>query len=155
DGYFFFSKPLSAVCCYILPLYYSLQTVPTKKGNAKTRVIVTWMLMGLLSLIEALMPIGRVHFYYEAKIALCLWLVHPVSDGATLIYQAWIREWAAKYFNTATLDSTVGKYLGIGATALRKAVFTAFKTVTGHQLYTVEEAEEADWDKDLREKKQK
>ncbi len=93
-----------------------------------------WIVYGCLTLIESVLAsiFPLVSYYYLAKSALLLWLVHPSSEGALKVYENIIKKYLKKY--QPTIDE---KLAPIQRFDSQEFVKNTLKTLTMNTINTI------------------
>jgi receptor expression-enhancing protein 5/6 len=94
---------------FVYPAYMSLKALEGGKnvdGNA-TQWMTYWILFCSLTLIESTFPFVTEHFkwYYLVKIVTVIYLYHPKTNGAEMLYTSAIRPYVVPLINGSTTPS--------------------------------------------------
>ncbi len=75
-------------------MYASVKAIESKDTNDDTQWLVYWIVYGLFSFVETFIDLILywIPFYFAIKIVFLVWCMHPTTKGATVIYNAVIRD---------------------------------------------------------------
>lgn len=84
---------------YLYPAYQSYKAVKTNDPALHTQWLMYWCVSTYFSFVEAFGDriLSWVPLYYEAKVALLIWLVTPYFKGATKIYDRLLAPYLHQY----------------------------------------------------------
>jgi len=83
------TAPIIALTTTVYPAYATAKAVVAKETEALTRWCQYWLVLALISLMMPVfdMVLPVLPLYYEAKIAIAVWLVADKFQGATFLWQ--------------------------------------------------------------------
>jgi len=95
----FLARPVCHVLGYLYPAFQSYRAVQTGDPALHTQWLTFWIVSTHFSVLEAFGDglLSWLPFYYEAKVALLVWLVAPQFKGATKIYNRFLDPYLHKY----------------------------------------------------------
>jgi len=93
----FFNLGADFICNLVgllYPMYASLKAIETKDTADDTQWLVYWIVYGLFSFLETFVDLILywVPFFYPIKIAFLIWCMHPMTKGATVLYNSFLRD---------------------------------------------------------------
>lgn len=89
---------------FVYPAYMSFQSVESAKGvsDSATQWLTYWVVFSFITVVESTMP-GLHRFipmYYYNKAGLIVWLYHPRTNGAEIIYNQVVRTYILPHLET-------------------------------------------------------
>jgi len=91
---------LTNLAGFVIPGYYSLETLFSASNTNNTQWLTYWVLFAFLTVLEsAICAIYWFPFYYGFKFCFILWLVLPQTRGAEIIFRSFMEPAFALYFN--------------------------------------------------------
>lgn len=102
-------KLFSELLGFLYPAYMSFKALEggkTADGDS-TQWMTYWIVFCFLSLIESTFPfiVEHVKFYYAIKCSIIVWLFHPKTNGAEVIYNSAIRPYILPLLSGSTSPS--------------------------------------------------
>jgi receptor expression-enhancing protein 5/6 len=89
---------------FLYPAYMSFKALEGGKnfdGDA-TQWITYWIVFSSITLLESIFPflVNNFKWYYGVKLAFVIWLYHPKTNGAEVIYSSAIRPYVVPLMNS-------------------------------------------------------
>lgn len=97
------AKLISDLAAFLYPAYESFKAIDSSDGSgADTQWLTYWVVFAIISIFEqcAYFLVQWVPFYFFIKIGFFIWLYHPSTLGAGMIYRA-IRPFILPYLEMA------------------------------------------------------
>lgn len=103
----------------------TLSTSPPPPPHAPPPRLTYWVVFSFFMLIEVFTDtlLFWLPFYWLAKIAFLVWLMHPATHGASTLYRAYLAEFFKKY--TGIVDAALTSLFTVGASAASAASVAA------------------------------
>ena len=82
---------LSVVFTVVYPAYKSIKALETKDDEDDDKVWLTyWCVFGIFSLVDEFggIILSLIPFYYYIRLIFFIWLMHPSTQGATVVYKS-------------------------------------------------------------------
>jgi len=83
-------KILTVVLTVVYPAYKSIKALETKDTDDDDKIWLTyWCVFGVFSLVDDFLGflLAFIPFYSYIKLLFFIWMMHPSTKGATLVYQ--------------------------------------------------------------------
>ena len=83
---------------FVYPAYMSFQSIEASKGgvsDGSTQWLTYWVVFSFITLLESVIPAiaNWIPMYYYNKAGLVIWLYHPQSNGAEVVYNQLVRKY--------------------------------------------------------------
>lgn len=110
-------KLITDLIGFLYPAYASFKALEGGKnfdGDA-TQWMTYWIIFSSLTLLESMMPflVNQIKWYYAIKCLLVIWLYHPKTTGAEVIYNSAVRPYILPLLEGTT--ATPSKTTAAGA----------------------------------------
>ncbi|CAK9297140.1 unnamed protein product [Gordionus sp. m RMFG-2023] len=94
---------------FAYPAYASFKAIESKNKEDDTQWLAYWVVFAVFSLIESFadLILSWVPFYYLAKCLVLIYLYHPTTFGARVLYKKFIRPYMLKY--QGAVDTAMNK----------------------------------------------
>ena len=98
-------KLITALLGFVYPAYMSFQSMEASKGavtDGATQWLTYWVVFSFITVIESVIP-GLCHWipmYFYNKAGLIVWLYHPATSGAEVIYNQVVRTYILPHMDT-------------------------------------------------------
>lgn len=98
-------KLITDLLGFVYPAYMSFQSMETSKGgvsDGSTQWLTYWVVFSFITVLESVLPslANWIPMYYYNKAALIVWLYHPQSSGAEIIYNQVVRKYILPHMET-------------------------------------------------------
>ena len=92
------SKLITDLLGFVYPAYMSFQSMEASKGgvsDGSTQWLTYWVVFSFITLLESVIPAiaNWIPMYYYNKAGLVIWLYHPQSNGAEVVYNQLVRKY--------------------------------------------------------------
>merc|ERR1712137_1486093 len=79
---------------FVYPLYASLKAIESEETEDDKQWLTYWIIFTLFKIIETVADflISFIPFYFLIKVVFLIWCYHPSFNGATVIYDALLKE---------------------------------------------------------------
>ena len=99
-------KLITDLLGFVYPAYMSFQSMEASKGGVSegaTQWLTYWVVFSFITVLESVIPsLGRwIPMYYYNKAFLIVWLYHPQSSGAEIVYNQVVRKHILPHMETA------------------------------------------------------
>uniref|UniRef100_A0A7S4IT74 Receptor expression-enhancing protein n=1 Tax=Odontella aurita TaxID=265563 RepID=A0A7S4IT74_9STRA len=109
-------KLISDLVSFLYPAYMSFKTIDSEDSEGDAQWLTYWVVFGVISILETCCSflVSWIPLYFVLKIAFFIWLWHPKTLGAGVVYTQALRPLLLPYleaFGTSQKSSTAGKKL--------------------------------------------
>ncbi|GMH73185.1 hypothetical protein TrRE_jg9765 [Triparma retinervis] len=89
---------------FVYPAYASFKAIDSADPNDDTQWLTYWVVFAVFSIIEsaASILVSWIPFYFFLKLSFLIWLYHPSTLGAVVVYTGVIRPYVLPYMGTET-----------------------------------------------------
>eukprot|EP00520_Triparma_pacifica_P016652 CAMPEP_0118640672 /NCGR_PEP_ID=MMETSP0785-20121206/4877_1 /TAXON_ID=91992 /ORGANISM="Bolidomonas pacifica, Strain CCMP 1866" /LENGTH=162 /DNA_ID=CAMNT_0006532073 /DNA_START=167 /DNA_END=655 /DNA_ORIENTATION=+ len=93
------AKLVSDLVGFVYPAYASFKAVDSADPNDDTQWLTYWVVFAVFSIVEsaASILVSWIPFYFFLKLAFLIWLYHPTTLGAVVVYTSVIRPYVLPY----------------------------------------------------------
>jgi receptor expression-enhancing protein 5/6 len=96
------TKLVTDLLAFVYPAYMSFKAIDNKaavSGKDDLQWLTYWVVYAAFALVDrgGEMVLNWIPFYFYFKCAFLVWLYHPKTQGATLVYQQGIRPFVLPY----------------------------------------------------------
>lgn len=90
---------ITSLVGFLYPAFMSFKAVESTESNDDTQWLTYWVVYSFLTVFNDLIfyCLGFIPFFYIVKVVLYIWLFHPRTRGAELVYSKAIRPILTKY----------------------------------------------------------
>lgn len=118
----FGGQTLTNLAGFLVPGYYSLNTLFSSSKVDETQWVTYWMVFAFFTVLESLFSVTYwVPFYFAAKLLVLLWSGLPQTSGAQILFRSFIAPLLAKYFQAPSTSSAGLRFRADAAVAGDKA----------------------------------
>ncbi|GMI39662.1 hypothetical protein TrCOL_g10461 [Triparma columacea] len=98
------AKLVSDLVGFVYPAYASFKAIDSADPNDDTQWLTYWVVFAVFSIIEsaASILVSWIPFYFFIKLTFLIWLYHPSTLGAVVVYTSVIRPYVLPYMGTET-----------------------------------------------------
>jgi len=100
-------KLITDLIGFVYPAYMSFQSMEATKGGmseGSTQWLTYWVVFSFITLVEGVIPgiANWIPMYYYNKAGLVIWLYHPQSNGAEVVYNHVVRKYILPHLQGKT-----------------------------------------------------
>ena len=97
------AKLLSDLLGFIYPAYASFKAIDSADPNDDTQWLTYWVVFACFSIVESALTfvVSWIPFYFFVKLAFLVWLYHPSTLGAVVVYGQVVRPFVMPYIGGA------------------------------------------------------
>jgi receptor expression-enhancing protein 5/6 len=87
------AKLLSDLVGFLYPAYASFKAIDSSDPNDDTQWLTYWVIFAIFNLLESTLSflVTWIPFYFLIKLAFLVWLYHPTTSGAVVVYSSVVR----------------------------------------------------------------
>lgn len=98
-------KLITDLLGFVYPAYMSFQSMESSKGgvtDSATQWLTYWVVFSFITVIESVIPGLHkwIPMYFYNKAGLIVWLYHPQTNGAEIIYNQVVRTYILPHMET-------------------------------------------------------